>query len=137
MGRAGLGVIASTSRRVLAHANVLFANQAEATAMTGETDVVRALDRLGAHCDCVVIKRGGTGAVGLAGGQMKAVPAEPVQFVDSTGAGDCFNAGFLAGWLSGLPLEDSLTLGVICGSASVGDYGGYRWAARMRPRCAQ
>ncbi len=111
---------------VLAHANVLFANQAEATAMTGETDVVRALDRLGAHCDCVVIKRGGTGAVGLAGGQMKAVPAEPVQFVDSTGAGDCFNAGFLAGWLSGLPLEDSLTLGVICGSASVGDYGGYR-----------
>jgi sugar/nucleoside kinase (ribokinase family) len=45
---------------------------------------------------------------------------------DTTGAGDCFNAGFLAGWLGGLPLEQSLTLGVICGSRAIGDVGGYR-----------
>jgi sugar/nucleoside kinase (ribokinase family) len=54
------------------------------------------------------------------------VPADPVDVVDTTGAGDCFNAGFLAGWLSGMPIEDSLSLGVICGSGSVTDFGGYR-----------
>jgi len=58
------------------------------------------------------------------------VPADPVDVVDTTGAGDCFNAGFLAGWLSGLPIEQSLTLGVICGSASVTDFGGYRGCPR-------
>jgi len=41
-----------------------------------------------------------------------------------------WNAGFLAGWLSGLPIEQSLTLGVICGSASVTDFGGYRGCPR-------
>lgn len=115
---------------VLAHADVLFANENEATAMTGEDKVERALDRLAAHCDCVVIKRGAAGALGLADGQIRAMPADPVEIVDTTGAGDCFNAGFLAGWLGGLALEESLTLGVICGSRAVGDYGGYRGCPR-------
>jgi sugar/nucleoside kinase (ribokinase family) len=115
---------------VLADADVLFANETEATAMTGEEKVERALDRLAEHCDCVVIKRGSDGALGHAGGQVRAVPADPVEIVDTTGAGDCFNAGFLAGWLGGLALEDSLTLGVICGSRAVGDYGGYRGCPR-------
>jgi sugar/nucleoside kinase (ribokinase family) len=66
----------------------------------------------------------------MAGGEIRTVPADPVDVVDTTGAGDCFNAGFLAGWLSGLPIEQSLTLGVICGSASVTDFGGYRGCPR-------
>src|SRR5258705_188239 len=49
---------------------------------------------------------------------------------DTTGAGDCFNAGFLAGWLVGLRLEESLALGVICGSRAIGDIGGYRGCTR-------
>lgn len=115
---------------VLADADVLFANEAEAAAMTGEEDAERALERLGDHCGCVVIKRGPAGALGLGGGLMRAVPADPVTVVDATGAGDSFNAGFLAGWLGGLELEASLTLGVICGSRAVGDYGGYRGCPR-------
>lgn len=111
---------------VLAGADVLLANESEAAAMTGETEPPRALERLAEHCGCVVIKRGVAGALGAAGGQVRAVPADPVALVDSTGAGDAFNAGFLAGWLGGLPLEGSLTLGVICGSRAIGDYGGYR-----------
>jgi sugar/nucleoside kinase (ribokinase family) len=53
---------------VLADADVLFANEAEAAAMTGEDDAESALDKLGDHCRCVVIKRGAAGALGLAGG---------------------------------------------------------------------
>jgi sugar/nucleoside kinase (ribokinase family) len=114
----------------LAGADVLFANQTEAAAMTGMDDDERALERLADHCGCVVITRGAAGALGLADGQMRSVPADPVEIVDTTGAGDSFNAGFLAGWLGGLPLEGSLTLGVICGSRAVADYGGYRGCPR-------
>jgi sugar/nucleoside kinase (ribokinase family) len=111
---------------ILSNADVLFSNTAEATAMTGEPEPDRALEALAAHCACVVIKLGPAGAIGSAGGHREAVPAVPVEIVDTTGAGDCFNAGFLAGWLGGMALKDSLALGVISGSAAVGDYGGYR-----------
>ena len=114
----------------LAHADVLFANETEAAAMTGEAEPRRALERAAEHCDCVVIKRGADGAIGLAGGQVRAVPADPAIIRDTTGAGDCFNAGFLAGWLGGLPLGESLALGVICGSRAIGDIGGYRGCPR-------
>lgn len=114
----------------LAHADVLFANRAEITAMTGEAEPRRALERAARYCGCAVIKLGAAGAIGLAGGELRAVPADPVTIVDTTGAGDCFNAGFLAGWLGGLPLEESLTLGVICGSRAIGDHGGYRGCPR-------
>jgi sugar/nucleoside kinase (ribokinase family) len=116
--------------QLLADADVLFANETEVAAMTGEEDPERALTRLAEHCACVVMKRGSAGALGLAAGQMRAVPADPVEVVETTGAGDSFNAGFLAGWLGGLALEDCLTLGVICGSRAVGDYGGYRGCPR-------
>ena len=111
---------------LLRDADVLLANEAEACAMAGTRDPDAALELLAAHCDCVVIRRGARGALGIAGGAIRAVPADPVDVVDTTGAGDCFNAGFLAGWLSGLPIEASLTLGVICGSGAVTDFGGYR-----------
>lgn len=111
---------------ILADADVLLANEAEAAAMTGQADPEHALERLADHCPCIVIKLGAAGAIGFAGGHVRTVPADPVAIVDTTGAGDGFNAGFLVGWLGGLALDESLTLGVICGSRAVGDYGGYR-----------
>jgi sugar/nucleoside kinase (ribokinase family) len=111
---------------ILSNAEVLLSNAAEATAMTGEPEPERALEALAAHSGCVVIKLGAAGAIGLAGGHREAVPADRVEIVDTTGAGDSFNAGFLAGWLGGMALKESLTLGVICGGGAVGDYGGYR-----------
>ena len=44
--------------------------------------------------------------------------------VDATGAGDSFDAGFLAGTLTGRSLEDSLALGCACGSLSTLGVGG-------------
>ncbi|HEX6581498.1 MAG TPA: PfkB family carbohydrate kinase [Actinomycetota bacterium] len=123
------GAAWSSSRpvpEILARADVLLANEAEAAAMTGEAEPDRALETLAEHCPCVVIKLGAAGAIGSAEGHRETVPADPMKIVDTTGAGDSFNAGFLAGWLGGLALEHSLALGVICGSRAVGDYGGYR-----------
>jgi sugar/nucleoside kinase (ribokinase family) len=111
---------------VLRHADVLLANEAEAGAMIGTTDGEAAAAALARHCPCVVIRRGAGGAMAIADGERRSVPALPVEVIDTTGAGDCFNAGFLAGWLGSLPLEHALTLGVICGSGAVTDFGGYR-----------
>ena len=115
---------------VLANADVLFANEAEALAMAGTDDLGRVLEHLAELCSTVVIKRGAAGATGIRDGTVVEVPTEPVDAVDTTGAGDCFNAGFLAGWLDGLDLRDALTLGVLCGSRAVADYGGYRGCPR-------
>jgi sugar/nucleoside kinase (ribokinase family) len=111
---------------LLGSADVFLANEAEARTITGEADPERALDRMAAHCRCVVIKRGARGAVGAKDDQIATAPAEPAHVLDATGAGDCFNAGFLLGWLADLPLEHSLALGNICGARAVEAIGGYR-----------
>jgi sugar/nucleoside kinase (ribokinase family) len=115
---------------VLEHADVLFANEREALAMSGASTTEEALERLADHVSCVAIKRGPDGAIASAGGAVVTVPSERVDVVDTTGAGDCFNAGFLLGWLGGLELEASVTLGVLCGERAVADYGGYRGCPR-------
>ena len=117
---------------LLEHVDVVFANEHESQALSGEDDVERALERLAEHCPCVVIKLGGDGAIGIADGARASVDPEPSEPLDTTGAGDCFDAGFLRGWLDGLDLEASLTLGTICGSRAVTDYGGYRACPGLR-----
>jgi sugar/nucleoside kinase (ribokinase family) len=111
---------------ILRDADVLLANESEARAMTGAADAHAAMVALAAYCPCVVIKRGGDGAIGLAGDGVSEAPPEPAEVLDTTGAGDCFNAGFLVGWLAGLPLQQSLVLGNICGARAVEAFGGYR-----------
>jgi sugar/nucleoside kinase (ribokinase family) len=111
---------------VLPHADVLFANEDEALTMSGADEVDAAASALADRVPCVVIKRGARGALAIDHGGRREAPGEPVEIVDATGAGDCFNAGFLYGWLSGLPLEHSLVLGNVCGARAVETFGGYR-----------
>lgn len=74
-----------------------------------------------------VFKRSAEGAWADHQGQRAHMPAERVdQVVDPVGAGDAFNAGFLAGWLSGEGLEQSLRQGAGCGAAAVRALGDYR-----------
>jgi sugar/nucleoside kinase (ribokinase family) len=71
-----------------------------------------------------VVKRGAEGASALAPEGWIDAPATRVPVVDSTGAGDAFIAGFVAGWLDGRPMPACLALGNACGAVAVGRVGG-------------
>src|SRR5581483_2329566 len=87
----------------------------EALHMTGEPTAEGALERLAAFVPVAVVKRGGAGAIGRAGGIAASAPALAVEVRDTTGAGDCFNAGFLYAYLRNYPLDMCLRCGNICG----------------------
>ena len=75
----------------------------------------------------VTIKRGGDGAQAYEDQRSyrcSVVPASPGG--DSVGAGDSFDAGFLAGWLRGLPVQRCLEIGCYCGRGVAGAIGGLR-----------
>ena len=102
----------------LRSADIFAPNQTEALQLTGAAKVEEALARLAELTPLVIIKLGGEGAIAQLDGQVVHAPAIEVNVVDTTGAGDCFNAGFLYGYLRGRPLETSLRLANVCGGLS-------------------
>jgi sugar/nucleoside kinase (ribokinase family) len=76
---------------------LLFANTDEALVLTELDDPAVAAKTLAARCGQAIVKRGVDGAVWSDGDDTQAVPAKLTRVVDSTGAGDAFAAGFLAG----------------------------------------
>ena len=104
--------------------DILFANEAELAAMTGTDDFDDGVAELSAKVPVLVVTRGADGAIAVSGDERASVPAEPVaQLVDTTGAGDLFAAGFLAGQARGLGLEPSLKLGAIAAAEVISHYG--------------
>jgi ribokinase len=105
--------------------DVLLPNATELRAITGRSDLDEAarvvLDR---GCR-VALKHGAEGGVlWEAPDDVRRVPAPQVQAVDTTGAGDSFDAGFISGLLDGLAGEDCLARAVLCGSLSTRGIGG-------------
>jgi sugar/nucleoside kinase (ribokinase family) len=98
-------------------------NTDEALRLTGTSTVEDALDALADLVDTVIIKRGSVGATAVRRGQRYDIASIPVMAVDTTGAGDCFNAGFVHAQLSGNDLAGCLAAAVACGAASVTDVG--------------
>jgi 2-dehydro-3-deoxygluconokinase len=87
----------------------------------------------------VVVKRGRRGAVAMDGdGNVTGIAPEPVSEVDPVGAGDAFNAAYLAARIHGRPVEDALAEGARCGAAvaaTLGDVLGFprsSWTAEAR-----
>ena len=66
----------------------------------------------------IAVKLGARGALYADGGGQYLATPPPVSPVDATGAGDCFNAGLLAGLLRGSDPPDALALGCAAGAAS-------------------
>src|SRR5262249_60447547 len=91
---------------------------------TGASDAVEGLRRLENRRTRTVVKLGAEGCLTLDEGRPLAVPAFPTEPVDTTGAGDSFDAGFLHAWLSGRPLRECLLWGAACGSLSTRALGG-------------
>jgi sugar/nucleoside kinase (ribokinase family) len=118
---------------VLREADVFLPNEAEVTRIAGVADPRAAAEALVARGSAgrtdggpvVVVKRGDAGALASRGSDPTiAVAALPVEPVDTTGAGDSFNAGFLRAWLDGASLGESLELGAVCGALSTTRTGG-------------
>lgn len=110
--------------KLIAHADVFLPNEQEALAITASSDLDRALDVLAQQCPLVVVKRGERGAIACQGGKTVAAEALTVSVVDTVGAGDSFDAGFIYGYLAGFPLKKALQLGIACGSLSTRAAGG-------------
>ena len=104
--------------------DILFANEAELAAMTGSDDLDTGLAALSAKVATLVVTRSERGAVAVRGDERASVLAEPIErLIDTTGAGDLFAAGFLAGEARGLGLEASLKLGAIAAAEVIQHYG--------------
>jgi len=92
-------------------ADLLLANQEEAALLAGSDDVRAAASTLGDTYREVVVKLGRDGAQWQQGFIAASAPAERVDVVDTTGAGDSFAAGFLASWLLHPEPETALAAG--------------------------
>ena len=112
--------VAEALRRV----DVFAPNESEALHLTGAATVEAALEQLAGLAPLVIVKRGSEGAMARQGHEVLQSPGLQVNVCDTTGAGDCFNAGFLYGRLAGMPLADCLRRGNICGGLSTLSRGG-------------
>ena len=104
--------------KVLKAVDVFLPNAQEACHLAGVGEVEEATLILAKHCSLAVVKDGGRGAFSAVDGRLLHVPALPVNAVETTGAGDTFNAGFTCAWLEGRPLEECLRWGNIVGGLS-------------------
>jgi sugar/nucleoside kinase (ribokinase family) len=109
---------------LLGQVDVFLPNQNEALAISGASTLESALESLSRKCHLVSIKCGREGALARRAGESACSAAIPVPVVDTIGAGDSFDAGFLYGWLKGWSLEKALALGTACGSLSTRCAGG-------------
>ncbi len=110
---------------VLARTDVFLPNAEETMRIAGVDDVAEAARRLAEATGTVVVKAGDEGALAVhADAEPVFVPARPIEVVDTTGAGDSFDAGFLAASLEGRPLAEALAFAAACGTLSTRASGG-------------
>lgn len=110
--------------QALEHVDVFLPNETEALRVAGKAKVEDALNELARHVPIAVIKLGAEGAVAQAGHQVARAGGVAVKVADTIGAGDSFDAGFIYGYLNGLPLAESLRIGCACGALSATKTGG-------------
>ena len=104
--------------------DILFANEDEILALSGKDEFEAAVAAVAPRVPVLVVTRSEKGAIAVAGDERAEVGAEPIErLVDTTGAGDLFAAGFLAGQTRGKSLADSLKLGVIAAAEVIQHYG--------------
>ena len=104
---------------LLPKTDLFFPNESEAAALTGESDIHAAAEKLAGRVRTAVVKHGPHGGILRRGGEVWELPAYPGKPVDTTGAGDAFNAGFLGAFLRGLDPETCQRWGLASGSISV------------------
>jgi len=110
--------------RILGSIDIFLANKKEALKITKESNIKDALNKLSRVIKTVVIKLGSEGYIARDGENYYSGDQLSVNFKDSTGAGDNFDAGFIYGYIDNLNIEKSLKIANICGAKSVEYLGG-------------
>jgi sugar/nucleoside kinase (ribokinase family) len=93
--------------------DIVFANEEEAKALTGLEDPEASLHEIASMCDITVVKVGPKGAYVQHGDMVVKVDPIPAKVIDTTGAGDMWAAGFMAGLVKGETLEKCAQMGAI------------------------
>jgi sugar/nucleoside kinase (ribokinase family) len=109
---------------LLSSTDVFLPNSAEARAIVGVDDIDVAAQVLAGRGVTLVVKFGQGGGLATDGDELVRSEAVPADVIDTTGAGDTFDAGFIAGRLDGWPLARCLGVAVACGSLSTRAAGG-------------
>lgn len=110
--------------KLLPHVDILLPNDDEIRRIAHCDSVEEALDVLSDRVPLIAVKRGSRGALVQQGRHRFAVDPIAVEPVDTIGAGDSFNAGFLAAWLGGAAPEVCARAGNITGAFSTQKPGG-------------
>jgi sugar/nucleoside kinase (ribokinase family) len=111
-------------RELLPLVDVFLPNELELASIARIRNHHDALRALATDRTAVVAKIGSAGAIALEDGKLVQVAPPPVAAIDTTGAGDSFNAGFLHAWLDGQVLRACMRAGVACGALSTLAFGG-------------
>ncbi len=109
---------------VLQYTDIFFPNDSEAIEIAHTGNLEDAIGKLSEKVKVLAVKRGKDGALLVADGKEYTADSFTVEAVETTGAGDSFNAGFLNRYLSGGSWEDCLRFGNACGAVAVTAIGG-------------
>ena len=109
---------------LLSKTDVFLPNKTEALSITQSANVVSASEQLAQTCKLAAIKLGAEGAIACNGEEVIRSNSISVNVVDTVGAGDTFDAGFVFGYLNDWPLQKSLRLACVCGALSTQRAGG-------------
>ena len=106
------------------HVDIMFGNENEVKSLYQTDDLDTAMAELARHACITVVTRSAKGAVVIGGGQHHEVPGDMVaRVVDTTGAGDLFAGGFMAGLVQGRPLPDCARMGCIAAAEVISHFG--------------
>jgi sugar/nucleoside kinase (ribokinase family) len=109
---------------LLAYVDVLLPNEREALKISGEQELERAIARLAEIVPLVVVKMGPEGAIAQRGKERFQSAPVRVRAIDTVGAGDSFDAGFLTHYIRGADVETCLVHGNLAGALSTTRAGG-------------
>ena len=108
----------------LTFADVLILNDEEARFLAGKDDLKDCLYELAKIVEVVVIKEGKKGSIAI-NKEVVESPAETIDAVDTTGAGDSFAAGFMSTWFANHDLKDALNHGAKLARRCIQDVGAW------------
>ncbi len=109
---------------LLSVTDIFLPNQTEALSITKSSDVESSAKQLAAKAKLIAVKLGADGALACSRSNIFKSTSISVNVVDTVGAGDSFDAGFLYGYLNNWEHEKSLRLACVCGALSTQQAGG-------------